>query len=279
VARLKHEWDVDVADPEELVREVQDSRITADILTFVQQLPESRPKFDLQFEWDNVAALPIRSYDYWLERQLHRNPRNKLKRSQKEGLVVRTVEFNDELIRGIKRIQDEVPIRQGRPYIHYRKSLDQVRRGYESFLPRARFAGAFYRDQMVGFLKLVVAKGFTRTMGILTTIEHRNLAPMNALIAKAVEICANEGHSYLVYAKYDYGKVGSDTLTEFKFYHGFEHILLPRYYVPLSMRGSAALKLRLHHGPLSWVPRFCVRALRRAKIAYYEVLSKHALGT
>ena len=43
-------------------------------------------------------------------------------------------------------------------------------------------------------------------MGIIAKIKHRDKAPMNALVAKAVEICAENKIPYLVYDKAYYGK-------------------------------------------------------------------------
>lgn len=278
IARPRYEWLVDVADPQSLVDDAQRLGKRIDLITFAQRLPESRPQFPhLRWEWDNVAAIPLTTYDNWLNRQLHRNPRNKLKKAQKAGLEVRVVPFDDQLVAGIKEIHDEVPVRQGRPYVHYRKSLETVKRGYATFADRSLFIGAFYNRQMIGFLKLVSAGPYSRSMGLLTMIRFRHLAPMNALIAKAVEISAERGDAYLVYGRYDYGKVGSNSVVDFKYYNGFEHILLPRYYIPLTPRGRAALASGLHTGLVEVMPRPLVQKLRDWKVAYHEWRHRKAL--
>ena len=268
--RPKEEWDTDVHDPDGLIAEIRNQRLKADLFTFAQRLPASRPAFRYHMEWDNVAAVPLLTYQHWLSKQLHQNSRNKLKKGEKAGLVVKIVAFDDELVRGIKEIQDEIPIRQGRPYLYYHKSLDWIRAGYGTYLERSTFIGAFFKGELVGFLKLVSVGEFARTMGLLTKLGHRDVAPMNALIAKAVEICAERGLRYLVYGKYDYGKIGSDSVVDFKFYNGFEHILLPRYYIPLSPFGKVALPLRVHQGAVGYLPRKWVQMLRDAKVGYYE---------
>lgn len=271
VARPRFEWNTDVNNPDEIVEGLRARSQRIDLLTFAQRLPHSRPQFlSYYWEWDNVAAIPISTYENWLEHQLHRNPRNKLKKAQKLGLEVRIVPFDDELIEGIKAIQDDVPIRQGRPYSHYRETPEKIRKGYGTFLDQSVFLGAFFKGEMVGFFKLVSTDRNARTMGMLTKNRYRDLAPMNALVAKAVEICAERRIPYLVYARYDYGKVGSDTLIDFKFYNGFEHILLPRYFIPLTWRGRLALSLRLHNGLANRLPKPWVRAVRQARIGYYE---------
>ena len=259
-----------VADPEVLLGELKKRKVSADIFTFMQRLPASKPEFDYHMEWDNVAAIPIHDYEHWLSKQLHQNSRNKLRKGMKKGLTIKTVDFDDALIRDIKEIQDEVPVRQGRPYAYYGKDLEWVRTGYSTYLDRAVFIGAFFRDELVGFLKLVSVGRFARTMGLLTRVRHRDLAPMNALIAKAVEICAERRFSHLVYGRYDYGKVGSDSVVDFKFYNGFEHILLPRYFIPLNAFGRLALGLRIQRGIKECLPRSLVQTLRRLKVGYYE---------
>jgi hypothetical protein len=80
-------------------------------------------------------------------------------------------------------------------------------------------------------------------MQIISKIKDRDKAPTNALVAKAVEICEQKKIPYLVYASWSEG-----TLGEFKQHNGFEKIDLPRYYIPLTIRGKIALKLSLHKG-------------------------------
>ena len=79
-------------------------------------------------------------------------------------------------------------------------------------------------------------------------IRHRKVASTNALIAKAVEVCAEKQAPYLVYGSIDYGKKGSTSLADFKRHNGFEKINLPRYYVPLTLKGRIALNSNFHKG-------------------------------
>ena len=78
-------------------------------------------------------------------------------------------------------------------------------------------------------------------------IKHYDKRPANALIAKAVELCEQQGMSYLMYCNYVYNDPES-SLTEFKRRNGFEQALVPRYYVPLTLKGKIALRLGLHRG-------------------------------
>jgi len=269
-ASVKYEWDVTLANPESLITNLRTTRLGADVFTFRQRLPESRRKYPYAMEWDNVAAIPITDYQTWLWKQIHRNARNKLKKAEKEGVVVRTVECNDALFQRIKEIQDECPIRQGARFQHYGKDLETVRRGHGTFLDRATFLGAFFKEEMIGYLKVVQTVGSARVMGLLTKIRYNEKAPMNALIAKAVEICAEKRIPFLAYAKYSYGGSESTTLIEFKTFNGFEHILLPRYYVPLTWKGGLALRLRYQHGLAEYLPRPVIQLGRSLRARYLE---------
>ena len=270
VVRAVEEWDTELVDPGPIISELRSRPERIDIFTFIQRLPQSRPRFEYLMEWDNVAALPIRDYEYWYNNQLHRNARNKVKKAIKAGLELKEVPFGLALWKGIQGIQNEIRIRQGRPYAYYGKDIEWIRERYGTYLERARFVGAFFHGELIGFLKLVQTEGYTRTMGILAKAGCRDLAPMNALIAKGVEICAERGDSYLVYGKYDYGKVGSDSVVSYKFHNGFEHILIPRYYIPLTSLGRLVVRAGLQHGLVGYLPRPWVQRLRDLKVSYFE---------
>jgi hypothetical protein len=77
---------------------------------------------------------------------------------------------------------------------------------------------------------------------------------MNALLAKAVEVCSQKGISHLVYGKYSYGSNPNTTLAEFKRRNGFERMNFPRYYVPLTLKGRLALMLKLHRSLTQLLP-------------------------
>jgi hypothetical protein len=267
---VSHEFDVPASSAEALVDELRKGNSGADIYTFMQRLPESYPKYPYTMAWDNVAAIPIKDYETWLLKQIYPNSRNKLKKAEKGGVVVRQLEFNDDLFRGIKEVQDECPVRQGNRFRHYGKPLETVRKEYSTYSDRATMLGAFFKDEMIGFLKIVPTDGFARTMGILTKTRYHEKAPMNALIAEAVKVCAEKKIPFLVYAQYAYGNSGSQTLMDFKASNGFEHILLPRYFVPLTFVGKLALMLRLHGDVRRFVPKPVAVRLRDLKSRFVD---------
>jgi hypothetical protein len=195
-----------------------------------------------------VAAIPITTYAEWWDKRVSHDLRKDVKRAEKRGVVVRAAEFNDALVAGIKELYDERPIRQGRPFWHYGKSPDVVRKENATYLDRSEFIGAYYGEELIGFVKIVRVGQITRMMQILAKAKHYDKRPMNALIAKAVEICEQQRCTYLTYGNYTYGNKKKDTVIDFKRRNGFEEIRFPRYFIPLTAKGRLAVKARLHLG-------------------------------
>jgi hypothetical protein len=164
-----------------------------------------------------------------------------VRKSQKTGVEIRQVEFTDELVRGIEVIYNESPVRQGRPFKHYGKDFETIRREHATFLDRSRFFGAYHAGQLIGFVKLVHGRQISNLMNIISMISHRDKAPTNGLLAKAVEACTGKGVPYL-----QYGTGNSRSIGDFKKHHAFEEVLVPRYFVPLTWKGSLGLKLGFH---------------------------------
>ena len=110
----------------------------------------------------------------------------------------------------------------------------------------AKFLGAYYSGQLVGFMKFVYVGDAARIMQILCLNAHQDKRPMTALIAKAAEICHQKGLKYLIYGKFSYGRKTDDGISEFKQRLGFVQKDIPCYHVALCLRGHIALKLGLH---------------------------------
>ena len=249
IANLKEEWYEDIGSVDSIVKQLKDSALRPDIFTFWQRLPETEPKFTYRMELDNVAALRITTYQDWWQKQLSSKTRNLIRRAEKKGVEVRTVPFDEELVRGIMSIFDETPIRQGKLFWHYKKDFETVREEMSDRLEKAEFIGAYYNDKLIGFIKLLYADKYADMVEILSKIEHRDKSPTNALLAKAVEICEKKGLPHLVYAHWSKG-----TLGDFKRHNGFERVDLPRYYVPITAKGALCLKLNLHRGIAEMIP-------------------------
>jgi FAD/FMN-containing dehydrogenase len=256
--------------PGQFIPELQQHKgLGADIFTFSQKLTDPTPRFSFFYEWESIAAVRIVSYSDWWNNRVSTDLRRDVRKAAKCGVVVRPVPYGDDFVRGIVEIYDETPVRQGRPFWHYKKGFDVAKLANASYLERSEFLGAFLGDELIGFLKIVYVDHFARLMQILAKDAHRDKRPMNALIAKAVEVCAARGCSHLTYGNYRYSQ-GADSVTAFKHRNGFEEILVPRYYVPLTTKGRLALHLRLHRGARELVPDPILQSLRCLRAFIYR---------
>ena len=243
-----------------------------DLFTFIQRLPATTPEYNYPMEWDNVAAMPISTFEHWWTRQIDGKTRNMVRRSEKKGLVIREVTFDDALVKGIWEIYNECPVRQGRPFPHYGKNIEAVRQISGTFLDSSVFIGALFGEKLVGFVKLTVdaTRSQAAVMHIISLVEHRDKAPMNALIAASVKACERRAIPYLVYSKFSYWKKQRDGLSAFKERNGFRRFDVPRYYVPLTRFGGFAFHLGLQHGILGTIPEPLVVALRQFRQTWHE---------
>jgi hypothetical protein len=255
---------------EETLRQLQKSGSGMDLFTFMQPLPRTTPEYRFPMELDNLAVLPISTFDHWWNKQIDGKTRNMVRRAEKKGVVVREVPFDDALVTGIWEIYNECPVRQGRNFPHYGKDIEAVRKMSATFPDSSVFIGAYLEEKLIGFMKLTADKARTQTavMHILGMIQHRDKAPTNALIAQAVRSCEKHGYPYLVYSKFAFAKMERDSLSDFKESNGFQRIDLPRYYVPLTALGRIALPLGLHHRLADRVPASVRAKLREFRSAW-----------
>jgi hypothetical protein len=256
-----------ITDPEALVRSLQDVP-SADVFSFARPLPICEPCYPFHFDWDNVAVVSTGEFAHWWG-SLPQETRKNVRRSQRRGVTVSRIGFDDQLVRGIGNLYNETPIRQGRRFWHYGKSFKQVKAANATYLDRSQFIGAFINGELIGFIKFVMVNNVARIMQILSMEAHTDKRPTNALLAKAVEICCHRGISHLVYGKYVYGKKENSAITEFKRRNGFERLDFPRYYVPLTRRGSLAIRYRLYRGLTHYVPEAMIRLFLTTRAAIY----------
>jgi hypothetical protein len=272
VARLDGDTYKFIEQPDAVIDGLKHCGSRVDLFTFTQRLPESHPAFDYPWEWDNLAVLPVTTFENWWT-EIGFKARNKAKQAEKKGVSLREVPFDDNLIQGISAIYNETPVRQGRRFPHFKKDLQTLRREAGTFLESSIFIGAFLNETLIGFAKLTVDETGTQAglMHIMSLIEQRDKAPTNALIAQAVRSCAERKISYLVYSSYAYGNKKEDSLTDFKTRNGFQRFDIPRYYVPLNSIGSAAFRLKLHHTRMvDYVPEPVIARLRQVRSAWYS---------
>jgi Acetyltransferase (GNAT) family len=239
--------------PETFLLLLAASPLKSDIFVFAQRPPDNTPHHTYGFEWDNWAVANTTSFKTWWE-ALPQESRKNARAAEKKGVTVRCVPFDDALVHGIKRIYDETPIRQGRPFWHFGKSFEAVKKENATYLDRSIFIGAFFEEQLIGFIKIIQVDEVATLIQILAMAEHRDKKPMNALLKHTMEVCEQRGFASLVYGNYTYGNDNDSSLTEFKRRNGYSEVRFPRYFVPLTLKGRLALKLGLHLGWKNLIP-------------------------
>jgi hypothetical protein len=255
IVRLKDELYTSAPDPVEIQKQMRQAGIGADILSFVQDLDDAQPKYGYLREDEAFAVLRLTTFDHWYNKQLRCKARNTLRKAAGSDLETRVIEFSDELLHGIKAIYSDMPIVQGKRNWHYGKDLDTLRREHATFLDCSEFVGAYIGGELIGFAKVTHLKTYSIIMNLVAKVAYRDRAPSNALLARVVELTAARGTQLL-----NYGVWGRRGLNLFKTANAFERLTVPRYYVPLTLRGRVALRLGLHLSlkerlPESWIVR------------------------
>ena len=261
-----------VRDPDQFISVLKSAHLKADVFTFSQRPPDIAPRYKFPFDLDNIAAVPITSFDGWWEKRLPQETRKNVRRAAKRGVEIRVVSFGDELMRGVKKLCDELPVRQGRLFWHYGKDLETLKCEHSTYLERSEFIGAYFEGDLIGSIRMIYVDRTAILIHLLTLNAHNDKRPMNALLAKCVEVCAQKGMKYLVYGNFLYGNK-KDSLMEFKRRNGFEQIDLPRYYVPLTLKGKFYVALRAYRGVHELVPAPVLSLLLSLRNWYYKILT------
>lgn len=264
VGRLRDEWYEFLEEPRAWLGQLPQRKGCPDVFTFVQRPTAEAPEFPFYWEPEALAVLPITNYEQWWK-SLKDKTRNRIRKAYKNGLSVAKAPFGEELLRGIKMIYDETPVRQGRAFRHYQKPLEVIQREHSTYLERSEFIGAYVGGELAGFAKLVFQDGWANLMNIIAKVAERDKLPTTALIAKAVERCAEEGVGLLQYGSWSRRSMG-----EFKVHHRFERLEVPRYYVPLTWKGRCALRLGLHRDLWERLPEAWIDHLAEWRHWYWE---------
>ena len=263
---------VTVKDPGLFITKLKESNLKADVFTFAQKPPEVTPKHNYHFEWDNWAAAPTTCFKDWWE-NLSQVSRKNVRRAARRGVVVKIVQFDDNLVKGVHRIYNHTPVRDGRLFWHFGKDFETVRRELSTYLDRSEFIGAYSNEELIGFIKMVYVDHVATLMHIISMNEHYDKRPMNALIAKAVEFCEQKGISHLIYGQFVYGNNRRSSLVEFKRRNGFQQVNFPRYYIPLTASGHLFIRLRLYRGFSGLIPEPILYVLLACRAWYHKTIS------
>src|ERR1700738_1466813 len=185
IARLDADMYQFLTDPLAMIAALRAAGTRIDLFTFTQTIVETTPKYAYPMEWENLAVLPVSTFEEWWEKQIGFKARNKAKQAEKKGVVLREVPFGEELVRGIHEIYNETPVRQGRSYPHFGKDLETVYREGATYLESSTFIGAYLGEELLGFIKMVADEAGVQAglMKIVSKISHRDKAPTNAFMA------------------------------------------------------------------------------------------------
>jgi hypothetical protein len=258
-----------IADPVRFASQLNGSGLKADLFTFAQRVPDSASKYSYPTEWENAAAVVITNFSHWWKEGAAYSIRKAVNRSKKLGVETRVVEFDDAFVNAACQIYNEIPVRQGKAFWHYGKDFRSIKHSLATYLERSIFIGAYCQDELIGFMKITWVGSTGTITQILSMKKHFDKRPNNALIAKAIEICEAEGKSHFIYGSFVYYDPDS-SLTEFKRRNGFEAIPLPRYYIPLTLKGKVALKLGLHRGLAANTPRPVMKLFLKVRKRWSE---------
>ena len=265
VARLKDEWYDDVGDPEIIINGLKTCSPRPDIFTFWQRLPDTEPIHSYYYESEALSALPLKDFEHWWHQQIRTDTRKKAKRAEKRGIEIKVVSLDDDFVRGVMGVFNETPVRRGRRFWHYGKDFETLKAGLSRDLSKSKFIGAYDNGELVGFVKLVYAEGRFANPGLIVSkLEYRNKYVNNALLAKSVEVCTQDGVPYLTYTNWRRG-----TQAEFLIRHGFQRTLMPRYWIPLTNKGAIVIKLGLHRNIRSYIPDPLLGVLLKLRAAFY----------
>ena len=265
IARVEaEEWlESDLQDPAqcvELLKQQGSGGLRADILSFSQKLPEVRPKYEYPMEWDSIAAVRLTTFEVWWT-GLPQETRKNVRRAQKRGVVVQVRSLDDGLIQDLHALNNDSPVRQGKVFTHFGKTLDQVRKDQAAFLDRSDYICAYHEKELIGVVKLIYRGDVASILTFLPKASQHDKRPANAIMAKAVELCEKKGIGHLTFGKFNYGNKRHTPLREFKIRNGFEEILVPHYYVPLTVKGAISVRLKLHRGLLGILPHNVITLL------------------
>jgi len=261
-----------VEDPERFIPRIKELGLKADLFSFSRRLPETSARYPFHYDWDNVAAIPISSFEDWWNNRISRKTRQEVNRAQRLRVVARVVPFDEELIREIVGLFNRISMVQGQPFKHHGKDFEKVKKDISPYSDRSAFVGAYSEGELIGYMKIVFLRGLASILNIITDPAHFEKRPGNALMAEAVKICEKKAVCFLLYGKYAYGNKVNSSLAEFKRRNGFEMIKLPRYFVPLGMKGRIVTGLRLYRGALGLLPESLILPLLNVRSWLYRYI-------
>jgi hypothetical protein len=265
IARNPEEYLKDIVPTGELIGKLRERRI--DIFTFLERKwchQVEHPAETWTKATDNIALLHLTDQQEWLK-TIGKKTRNMIRKAERSGIKTDIAEPNDTLAKGMWEIYNETPIRQERAFPHYGISLDTILKGLTS-TRNATYVGAYMQKELVGFVQLIHGDKIAIISQILSLQKHWDKALNNALLAKTIEVCADQHEQWIMY-----GRMGNHpSLDRFKQSNGFTQFTLTRYYVPMTGKGKIAIRLGLQKEIKDNLPR----AIKYPLFPVYSWLSR-----
>jgi hypothetical protein len=241
IAHYTEEYERNITVTTEFIEKLREQDI--DVFTFLERkwcCPIPNPPNAWTKSEDNVGLLEIKDYDDWWSK-VGKKTRNMVRRAEKSDVKVSVVEPSEKLAEGMWKIYNETPIRQERAFSHYGQSLQSVTWNMH-VAKKSTFICAFLQEELVGFIQIIYGDDIAIISQILSMQKYWDKALNNALIAKAVEVCASKSIKWLMY-----GRIGNHpSLDRFKESNGFVKFQITRYYIPITEKGKIAMRLGLH---------------------------------
>lgn len=270
------EWiEEQVRDPGACIRALKDrsTAARADIFAFSQRAPDVTPRYSYPMELRSIAVARVGNLEEW-RGHLPSKTRQNIRRAEKQGVVLKVRGLDPDVVEGIRQVQNETPVRQGRPFPHYGKTFEQVQRDHGSFVDHSDFICAYFGEEFIGFLKLVYLGEVASLMQMLPKVAFYEKRTADAMLAKAAELSSARGARYLTYGLFNYGNKGDSSLRLFKERHGFGEMLVPYYYAPVTAWGGFCVKTGLYRGWHDILPHSAIQAATGLRAWWYARRSR-----
>ena len=193
----------------------------------MQKIRDRQPELSYPMEWDNLAAVPVSTFDHWWTKQIDNKTRNMSDVQKRKASPLERWSSTTRWCGAFRRFTTNRPSARANRSGTIKKACRCCPQGAnETFVDRSTFITASLGDRVIGFAKLVPDEDHQQAalMQILSMVSHRDKSPTNALIAQAVRSCAERGIPYLVYASFAYDNKLRDSLSDFKQHNGFQRI-------------------------------------------------------
>lgn len=262
------DWlETELEDPERCVKTLKAQGLNglrADVFTFAQKLPATSLRYSYAMERDSLAAIHVTTFKNWWD-SLPQETRKNVRKAEKRGVIVQVKALDEGLLKDLLALNNDSPVRQGKAFTHYGKTLEQVTRDQADFLDRCDYICAYFREELIGVIKLIYRGDVASILTFLPKASHHDKKPANALMAKAVELCEKKQIPYLTFGMFNYGNKRHTPLREFKIRNGFQEVLVPRYYVPLTIWGAISVNLGFHRGLIGLLPHGMIVLLLKVR--------------